>query len=54
MKPELLEHMILEEIKGKNAAIHSYDKMMWTFRSGYLTLVFADGGLPQRQPSKMI
>jgi hypothetical protein len=44
MKPELLEQMILEEIKGKNAAIHAYDKMMWTVRSGYLTLVFAGWG----------
>ncbi len=39
-----LEKTIAAEIGGKNAAIHAYDKMMWTVRSGYLTLVFGGWG----------
>jgi len=40
MDKTFLEEIISEETAGKNAAIHAYDKMMWTVRSGYLTLVF--------------
>ncbi len=36
----MLEQVVLGEIAGKNAAIHAYDKIIWTVRSGYLTLVF--------------
>jgi hypothetical protein len=41
----LLRQVILDEIKGKNEAIHSYDQMIWTVRSGYLTLFFGAWGL---------
>jgi hypothetical protein len=40
-----LKRVVLDEIAGKNAAIHAYDKIIWTIRSGYLTLVFAGWGL---------
>ena len=40
MKEDFLEQIIKDEKAGKNMAIHAYDKMMWTVRSGYLTLVF--------------
>ena len=40
-----LQELILNEIKGKNAAIHAYDRMSWTVRSGFLTLFFAAWGL---------
>lgn len=36
----VLEQITLGEISGKNAAIHAYDKIIWTIRSGYLTLLF--------------
>ena len=36
----LLEKVILGEVSGKNAAINAYDKIIWTIRSGFLTLVF--------------
>ena len=39
-----LEKVITDETAGKNTAIHAYDKMMWTVRSGYLTLVFGGWG----------
>lgn len=45
MKTELINQIVLDEIKGKNDAIHAYNKMIWTIRSGYLTLVFAGWGL---------
>lgn len=45
MEEPFLEKIIQSEISGKNAAINSYDKMMWTVRSGFLTLVFAAWGL---------
>ncbi|TAK64590.1 MAG: hypothetical protein EPO24_03190 [Bacteroidetes bacterium] len=35
-----IQNIVMGEIAGKNAAIHAYDKMMWTVRSGYLILVF--------------
>lgn len=42
MKDEsFLSILIKEEIGGKNNAIHAYDRMIWTVRSGFLTLVFA-------------
>lgn len=34
-----------QEIAGKNAAIHSYDKTIWAVRSGYLTVVFVTWSL---------
>jgi len=39
-----MEKIISDEITGKNTAIHAYDRMMWTVRSGYLTLVFGGWG----------
>ena len=58
----LLEQIILDEIAGKNKAIHSYDRILWTVRSGFLTLFFAGWGLMLNailrgglaQPSKLI
>ena len=56
-----LQELILNEIKGKNAAIHAYDRMSWTVRSGFLTLFFAAWGLvlggmvkEHRTPSEML
>lgn len=42
---EFLERLVTNEIAGKNAAIHAYDKMIWTIRTGFLTLMFAGWGL---------
>jgi hypothetical protein len=44
MEETYLTQIIQNEIAGKNAAIHAYDKMMWSVRSGYLTLVFGGWG----------
>ncbi len=44
MEKEILEKIIIDEKAGKNLAIHAYDKMVWTVRSGYLTLVFGGWG----------
>jgi hypothetical protein len=41
----LLEKLILEEVSGKNQAIHAYDKILWTVRTGFLTLFFAGWGV---------
>jgi len=56
-----LHELILNEIKGKNAAIHAYDRMSWTVRSGFLTLFFAAWGLvlggmvkEHRTPAEML
>lgn len=40
-KLNLIERLFLEEIGGKNRAIHAYDRMLWTVRTGFLTLFFA-------------
>jgi len=40
-----IEKLISNEIEGKNKAIHAYDAMMWTVRTGYLTIVFGGWGL---------
>lgn len=37
----LVEKIILEEVSGKNKAIHAYDGIIWKVRSGYLTVLFA-------------
>jgi hypothetical protein len=37
---KVLEKTILDEISGKNQAIHAYDKILWTVRAGFLTLFF--------------
>lgn len=42
---KLLKQIILDEIGGKNQAIHGYDKLIWTVRTGFLTLIFAGWGL---------
>lgn len=41
MDDKFIKDLISAEIAGKNNAIHAYDKMIWTVRTGYLTLVFA-------------
>lgn len=41
----LLERVILSEVAGKNQAIHAYDRMMWTVRTGFLTLYSAGWGI---------
>jgi hypothetical protein len=43
--PDLLEKLVLAEVGGKNRAIHAYDRMMWTVRTGFLTLFSAGWGL---------
>ena len=40
-----LRELAMAEVAGKNAAIASYDSMIWTVRSGYLTLFFGGWGL---------
>jgi hypothetical protein len=56
----LLEQIILDEIDGKNKAIHAYDQMLWTIRSGFLTLVFVGWGfmlkgmIDQKDPDLLI
>ena len=45
MTKEQLEDLVKNELAGKNGAIHAYDKMMWTVRTGFITLVFAGWGL---------
>lgn len=32
--PSLMQQIVMEEIKGKNSAIHAYDKIIWTRRRG--------------------
>ncbi len=44
-KEELITKIVLGEITGKNLAIHAYDKMVWTVRTGFLTLYFAGWGI---------
>jgi hypothetical protein len=41
----LISKIIVDEIGGKNQAIHAYDKMIWTVRTGFLTLFFARWGI---------
>ncbi|MEP6507598.1 MAG: hypothetical protein ABJC63_05175 [Gemmatimonadales bacterium] len=45
MPGTLLSTLILGEVAGKNGAIHAYDRMVWTVRSGFLTLLFGGWGL---------
>lgn len=35
---------MFDEIAGKNSAIHAYNKIIWTIRSGVLTLIFIGWG----------
>jgi hypothetical protein len=37
----MVQQVFLDEIRGKNAAIQSYDDIIWKIRTGYLTLLFA-------------
>jgi len=41
----LREQLVIDEIAGKNAAIHAYDRIIWVVRSGYLSLFFAGWAL---------
>lgn len=40
-KDDLFEKVLQGELSGKNAAIQSYDGIIWKIRSGYMTLIFA-------------
>lgn len=40
-----INQILLEEISGKLKAVHAYDKILWTVRSGFLTIFFAGWGL---------
>jgi hypothetical protein len=40
-----MQKIVLDAIAGKNKAVHAYDKILWTVRSGYLTLFFAGWGI---------
>ena len=40
-----ISKIIIDEIGGKNQAIHAYDKMIWTVRTGFLTVFFAGWGI---------
>lgn len=40
-----IKELIMDGLSGKIKAIHAYDSMIWTVRSGFLTLVFAAWGL---------
>jgi len=44
-KEELISKIVLGEITGKNQAIHAYDKLIWTVRTGFLTIYFAGWGI---------
>ena len=35
----LLQKLFLDEITEKNQAIHAYDRMIWTVRTEFLTLL---------------
>ncbi len=37
---DLQRDLIVNEIAGKNAAIHAYDRIIWVIRSGFVTIVF--------------
>ena len=41
----LISQVIMDELGGKNKAVHAYDRMIWTVRTGYLTLFFAGWGI---------
>lgn len=41
----LREQIVIDEIAGKNAAIHAYDQIIWVARTGFLTLFFAGWAL---------
>lgn len=45
--PELSfkQTLIINEIEGKNKAIHAYDNIIWVVRTGYLTLIFGTWAL---------
>lgn len=42
---KLIKQIILDAIRGKNKALHAYDRMIWTIRTGFLTLLFSGWGL---------
>lgn len=44
-EPSFFQQVILDEMTGKNNAIHAYDRIVWIIRSGYITLVFGGWGL---------
>jgi hypothetical protein len=41
----MIPRLALAEVEGKNKAIHAYDQMIWTVRSGFLALFFGAWGL---------
>jgi hypothetical protein len=44
-KDDVIFKIIVDEISGKNQAIHAYDRMIWMIRSGFITLFFAGWGI---------
>ena len=40
----LLVDLAKSQLEGKNKAIHAYDQMIWTVRSGFVTLFFVGWG----------
>jgi len=38
------QQVLLDEIAGKNAAVHAYDRILWTIRSGFVTVLFVGWG----------
>lgn len=45
VKESLLIKILLNEIEGKNKAVHAYDGIICKIRTGYLTLLFARLGI---------
>lgn len=42
---EKLDRLVMDEIGGKNRAVHAYDSIIWKIRTGFLTLLFAAWGI---------
>jgi len=36
----ILHQILLDEVAGKNRAVHAYDHILWTIRSGFVTVFF--------------
>ena len=40
-----LEQILLDEIQGKNNAMHAFDRIIWTIRTGFVTVFFGAWGI---------
>ena len=40
-----LEQILLDEIQGKNGALHAYNRIIWTIRTGFVTVFFSAWGI---------